>query len=101
MAYARLLDRTGRLSGSDLNRVQLRLVTYLTRANDEDSARGREEFFKDLLLIVNPQVYQGVYDEKGRPKSLSGKEEEMEVPKTEADVERMMEMLRRTSVPIA
>jgi len=44
-------------------------------------------------------VYQGVYDEHGNPKHIE-EEIEMEIPQTEADVARMMDMLRQTSVPV-
>jgi hypothetical protein len=98
MAYGRLLDRTGRLRG-DLNRAQIRLVHYLAGTDEDLGRQGREDFLKDLLLIVNPSLYNDVYDEHGNPKF---KEEEIdyEVPQSEADVERMLEEMKRMGVKL-
>lgn len=96
MAFARLLDRTGRLRGN-LNRLQLRLVAYLTRGDEEVSERRRLESFQDLLLAVNPSVYKDVYDDQGNIR-VRDEDIDWEVPSGEADVQRMMEELRRTGV---
>lgn len=93
MAFARLLDRTGRFTG-DLNAAQLRLLAYLSRHDEELSERRRVESFQDTLLIHNPKLYSEIYDEEGRPK-VPDEQIDYQVPNSEADVESMMADLKR------
>ena len=93
MAFARLLDRTGRFRG-DLNRLQIRLVAYLSRSDEELGERRRSERFQDFLLAVNPELYSELYDEMGNPK-VPDEQIEYQVPSSEADVEAMMANLKR------
>lgn len=93
MAFARLLDRTGHFTG-DLNGLQLRLLAYLTRSDEELGERRRVEHFQDLLLAVNPEAYNEVYDEFGNPK-VNEDDIDFEVPNSEDDVMNMMRDLER------
>jgi hypothetical protein len=97
MAYARLLERAGRLRG-DLNRFQIRLIEYLTRSDERLGRRGREEFLGDLLLIVNPQLHNSIYDDHGNLKPLPEEEAQMRVPETEDDIKWMLEEMKRYGV---
>lgn len=96
MDYCRLLDSARRLRENP-NRLQLRLLAYISRANEEARGRARIDAFKDALLIHRPDVYQEIYDEEGKLSGLTIEEEkevEWVVPETEADVESMMAELR-------
>lgn len=90
MAYARLLDRAGRLSGPDINRLHIRLIAYLAREDEESRGRRRSEQFQDFLLAVNPTLYNDIYDERGNPKVAEEEGVDWEIPKTEDDVQRML-----------
>jgi hypothetical protein len=96
VAYSRLLERSGRLSG-DLNRLQIRILANLARRDEESSEREREERLKDLLLVFDRDTFNEIYDEDG---NLKVKEEdiEWEVPQSEADVAAMMDELKQMGV---
>lgn len=97
MAYGRLLERAGRLKG-DLNRVQIRLLQYLSGADENSRGERRETFLRDLLLIVNPVLYNDVYDEHGNPKVSKQPTDQYRVPETEADMQKMMRELQSLGV---
>lgn len=91
MALARLLERTGRLTG-DTNRLRLRLVAYLIRTDEEARGQQRVDAFKDNLLASNPDIYYKVYGEDSKPSYDPDEDEDYveDVPQSEADVQRML-----------
>lgn len=91
MALAKLLERTGRLTG-DLNRLQLRLVAYLIGRDEEARGQRRVDNFKDNLLASNPDIYYKVYGDDSKPDYDPDEDMEYreEIPQSEADVQRMM-----------
>lgn len=91
LAFARLLERTGKLAGTSA--LQIRLATYLNRADEKSRRQSRVDAFKDNLLAVNPLLYKALYPEDLQEASTEATdmgEMEQIVPQTEADVDRIM-----------
>jgi hypothetical protein len=99
VAFARLLDRAGLLSNGTINRVRIRLIQCLDRADEESRGRARVDTFQDLLLVFDPDRYQQVYDEEGNLRTApEDNEPEWIIPKTEDDVADMMKQLAAMGV---